>query len=164
MLSAISFHRGTPRHKLLQIYYIILISTAFHHFFTLDFHKFSRQMFVFGTIANPCSLSVAHKHVRIVYFLSFFSPFTKKTLTNFNIQGTCFGNYKGPASAENTYIFYENTHNFYKVTNNFLHSPSNFTDFPPIFVIKRVEIPRFTRVSPLPYYKDNKFSGEMQIR
>ena len=164
MLSAISFHRGTPRHKLLQIYYIILISTAFHHFFTPDFHKFSRQMFVFGTIANPCSLSVAHKHIRIVYFLSFFSPFAKKTLTIFNIQGACFGNYKGLASAENTHNFSENTNNFSFSPNIFSDSPSNFTDFPAIFGIKRVEIPRFTRVSPLPYYKDNKFSGEMQIR
>ena len=171
MLSAISFHRGTPRHKLLQIYYIILISTAFHHFFTPDFHKFSLQMFVFWTIANPCSLSVAHKHVRIVYFLSFFSPFAKKTLTNFNIHTACFVNYKGLASAENTHNFSENTHNFSENTNNFSFSPnifsdspSNFTDFPAIFGIKRVEIPRFTRVSPLPYYKDNKFSSEMQIR
>ena len=113
---------------------------------------------------KPCSFSVPKSAVHIVYFLSFFSPFTKKTLTNFNIQGTCFGNYKGLPSAENTYIFYENTHNFYKVTNNFSDSPRNFTDFPAIFDIKTVEIPRFTRVSPLPYYKDNKFSGEMQIR
>ena len=164
MLSAISYHRGTPRHKLLQIYYIILISTAFHHFFTPDFHKFSQQMFVFWTIANPCSLSVAHKHVRIVYFLSFFSPFAKKTLTNFNIHTACFVNYKGLASAENTHNFSENTNNFSFSPNIFSDSPSNFTDFPAIFGIKRVEIPRFTRVSPLPYYKDNKFSSEMQIR
>ena len=73
--------------------------------------------------------------VRIVYFLSFFSFSAEKTLTNFNIQGACFVNYKGLTSAENT-------HNFYKVTNNFYDSPRNFTDFPAIFGIKTVEIPR----------------------
>ena len=99
-----------------------------------------------------------------MYFLSFFSFYAEKTLTNFNIQGTCFVNYKGLASAENTHNFSENTNNFYKVTNNFSDSPSNFTDFSPKKGIKIVEIPRFTEVSPLPYYKDNKFPGEMQIR
>ena len=67
--------------------------------------------------------------VRIVSFLPLFSSFAEKTLTNFNIQGTCFVNYKGPVSAENTHNFSYNTNNFYKVTNNFSHSPSNFTDF-----------------------------------
>ena len=99
-----------------------------------------------------------------MYLWSFFSPFAEKTLTNFNIQGACFFNYKGPASAQNTHNFSYNTNNFYKVTNNFSDSPSNFTDFSPKNGIKIVEIPRFTEVSPLLYYKDNKFPGEMQIR
>ena len=98
------------------------------------------------------------------YFLSFFSPFAKKTLTNFNIQDACFGNYKGPASAENTHNFSYNTNNFFFSPNIFSDSPNNFTDFPAIFGIKRVEIPRSAEVSPLPYYKDNKFLSEMQIR
>ena len=102
--------------------------------------------------------------VRIVYLLSFFSPFAEKTLTNFNIQGACFVNYKVLPSPENTHNFSENTNIFYKVTNNFSDSPSNFTDFSPKNGIKIVEIPRFTEVSPLLYYKDNKFPGEMQIR
>ena len=102
--------------------------------------------------------------VRIVYFLSFFSFSAEKTLTNFNIQGTCFVNYKGLTSAENTNNFSYNTNNFSFSPNVFSDSPRNFTDFPVIFGIKTVEIPRFTRVSPLPYYKDNKFSSEMQIR
>ena len=97
-------------------------------------------------------------------FLSFFSPFPKKTLTNFNIQCTCFVNYKGHPSAENTHNFSYNTNNFSFSPNNFSDSPSNFTDFPAIFGIKRVEIPRFTEVSPLPYYKNTKFLSEMQIR
>ena len=109
-------------------------------------------------------VGVIFRAVRIVYFLSFFSPFPKKTLTNFNIHPTYFVNYKGHTSAENTYNFSYNTNNFSFSPNIFSDSPSNFTDFPAIFGIKRVEIPRFTRVSPLPYYKDNKFSGEMQIR
>ena len=83
------------------------------------------------------------------YFLSFFSPFTEKTLTNINIHDTCFVNYKGPASAENTHNFYKVTNNFSFSANIFSDSPSNFPDFPAIFGIKRVEIPRFTWVSPL---------------
>ena len=67
--------------------------------------------------------------VRIVSFLPLFSSFAENTLTNFNIQGACLVNYKGPASPENTHNFSENTNNFYKVTNNFSDSPSNFTDF-----------------------------------
>ena len=106
---------------------------------------------------NPYLFTIALTAVRIVYFLSFFSPFAEKTLTNFNIQGTCFGNYKGHASSENT-------PNFSFSPNIFSDSPSNFTDFPAIFGIKIVEIPRFAEVSPLLYYKDTKFSGEMQIR
>ena len=98
------------------------------------------------------------------YFLSFFSPFAEKTLTNFNIQSTCFVNYKGPASAENTYNFSENTNNFSFSANIFSDSPRNFTDFSAKNGIKIMEIPRFTEVSPLLYYKDNKFPGEMQIR
>ena len=98
------------------------------------------------------------------YFLSFFSPFTEKTLTNFNIHTTCFLNYKGLASAENTHNFSYNTNNFSFSANIFSDSPRNFTDFQAKNGIKIVEIPRFTEVSPLPYYKDNKFSGEMQIR
>ena len=76
------------------------------------------------------------------YFLSFFSPFPEKTLTNFNIRTTCFVNYKGPASTENTHNFSENTNNFSFSPNIFSDSPSNFPDFPAIFGIKRVEIPR----------------------
>ena len=98
------------------------------------------------------------------YFLSFFSPFAEKTLTNFNIQDTCFVNYKGPASAENTYNFSYNTNNFSFSANIFSDSPSNFTDFSAKNGIKKWRYPPFTRVSPLPYYKDNKFSSEMQIR
>ena len=98
------------------------------------------------------------------YFLSFFSPFAKKTLTNFNIHTTCFVTYKGPASAENTHNFSYNTNNFSFSPNNFSDSPSNFTDFSAKNGIKNVEIPRFTEVSPRLYYKDNKFPGEMQIR
>ena len=98
------------------------------------------------------------------YFLSFFSPFAEKTLTIFNIHPTCFANYKGPASADNTNIFYKVTNNFSFSPNIFSDSPSNFTDFLAKNGIKIVEIPRFTEVSPLPYYKDNKFSSEMQIR
>ena len=98
------------------------------------------------------------------YFLSFFSPFPKKTLTNFNIHATCFVKYKGPASAENTNNFYKVTNNFSFSANNFSDSPRNFTDFQAKNGIKTVEAPRFAEVSPLPYYKDNKFSGEMQIR
>ena len=71
-----------------------------------------------------------------------FCRFLEKTLTNINIQGACFVYYKGHTGAENTYIFH-------KVTNNFSDSPRNFTDFPAILGIKRVEIPRFTEVSPL---------------
>ena len=63
------------------------------------------------------------------YFLSFFSPFAEKTLTNFNIHTTCFVNYKGPASAENTHNFSYNTHNFSFSPNIFSDSPSNFTVF-----------------------------------
>ena len=63
------------------------------------------------------------------YFLSFFSPFAEKTLTNFNIHTACFVNYKGPASADNTHNFYKNTNNFSFSPNNFSDSPSNFTDF-----------------------------------
>ena len=63
------------------------------------------------------------------YFLSFFSPFAEKTLTNFNIQSACFVNYKGPASAENTHNFSYNTNNFSFSPNIFSDSPSNFTDF-----------------------------------
>ena len=62
-------------------------------------------------------------------FLSFFSPFTKKTLTNFNIHTTCFANYKGLASADNTHNFYKVTNNFSFSPNIFSDSPSNFTDF-----------------------------------
>ena len=98
------------------------------------------------------------------YFLSFFSPFTEKTLTNFNIQGAGFVNYKGLTSDKVTNNFYKNTNNFSFSPNNFSDSPSNFTDFSAKNGIKIVEIPRFTEVSPLPYYKDNKFPGEMQIR
>ena len=106
-----------------------------------------------------------------MYLLSFFSPFTEKTLTKFNIQGACFRKYKGLTSADNTKIFYKNTNNFYKVTNNFSFSPNNFsfsprnfTDFPAIFDIKREETPRSAEVSPLLYYKDNIFLSKMQIR
>ena len=67
--------------------------------------------------------------VRIVSFLPLFSSFAEKTLTNLNIQGTCFVNYKGPVSAENTYNFSYNTNNFTNSPNIFSHSPSNFTDF-----------------------------------
>ena len=63
------------------------------------------------------------------YFLSFFSPSTEKTLTNFNIHTACFVNYKGPASAENTHNFFENTNNFSFSPNIFSDSPSNFPDF-----------------------------------
>ena len=63
------------------------------------------------------------------YFLSFFSPFAEKTLTNFNIHTTCFVNYKGLAGAENTHNFSENTNNFSFSPNIFSDSPSNFTDF-----------------------------------
>ncbi len=89
---------------------------------------------------------------------------SKSIFTNFNIYPACFGHYKVPASAENTHNFSYNTNNFHKVTNNFSDSPRNFTDFPAIFGIKIVETPRFTEVSPRLYYKDNKFSSEMQIR
>ena len=75
------------------------------------------------------------------YFLSFFSPFAKKTLTNFNIHTTCFGNYKGPASAENTHNFYKVTNNFSFSPNNFSDSPSNFSDFPEIFGKKSGDTP-----------------------
>ena len=67
--------------------------------------------------------------VRIVSFLPLFSSFAEKTLTNFNIQGTCFINNKGPVSAENTHNFSYNTNNFSFSANNFSDSPSNFTDF-----------------------------------
>ena len=73
-------------------------------------------------------------------------------------------NYKGLTSDKVTNNFYKVTNNFSFSPNIFSDSPRNFTDFPTIFGIKRVEIPRFTEVSPLPYYKDNKFSSEMQIR
>ena len=102
--------------------------------------------------------------VRIVSFLPLFSSFAENTLTNFNIQGACFVNYKGPVSAENTHNFSYNTNNFSFSPNIFSDSPRNFTDFSAKNGIKNVEIPRFTEVSPLPYYKDNKFSSEMQIR
>ena len=82
-----------------------------------------------GNTLNPYLLTISLTAVRIVYILSFFSPFAEKTLTNFNIQGACFENYKGFASSENTPNFSENTNFFYKVTNNFSFSPSNFTDF-----------------------------------
>ena len=98
------------------------------------------------------------------YFLSFFSPFTEKTLTNFNIQGACFVNYMGPASDKVTNIFYKVTNNFTFSPNNFSDSPRSFADFQAKNGIKIVEISRFTEVSPRLYYKDNKFSGEMQIR
>ena len=98
------------------------------------------------------------------YFLSFFSPFTKKTLTNFNILCTCFVNYKGHPSAENTHNFSENTNNFSFSPNNFSDSPRNFTDFPAIFGIKKRGDTPFAEVSPRLYYKDNKFSSQMQIR
>ena len=62
-------------------------------------------------------------------YLSFFSPFAEKTLTNFNIHTTCFVKYKGPASAETTHHFSYNTNNFFFSPNNFSDSPSNFTDF-----------------------------------
>ena len=38
------------------------------------------------------SLLTTHRNK---YFLSFFSPFAEKTLTNFNILGTCFGKSQG---------------------------------------------------------------------
>ena len=79
------------------------------------------------------------------YFLSFFSPFTEKTLTNFNIHTTCFGNYKGPASPENTHNFSYNTNNFSFSPNIFSDSPSNFTDFPTIFGIKKWRYPDLPR-------------------
>ena len=75
------------------------------------------------------------------YFLSFFSPFTKKTLTNFNIQGSCFANYMGHPSADNTYNFSYNTNNFSFSPNNFSDSPRNFSDFPAIFGIKKWRYP-----------------------
>ena len=74
-------------------------------------------------------VGVIFRAVRIVYFLSFFSFSAKKTLTNFNIQGACFVNYKGPASAENTHNFSNVPNNFSDSPNNFSYSPSNFTDF-----------------------------------
>ena len=80
-----------------------------------------------------------------MYSLSFFSPSTEKTLTNFNIHTACFVNYKGPASAENTNNFYKVTNNFSFSANIFSDSPSNFSDFPAIFGIKNVEIPRSPR-------------------
>ena len=95
--------------------------------------------------SKPYSFSVPKSAVPIVYFLSFFSPFTKKTLTNFNIHTTCFANYKGLPSAENTHNFYKVTNNFSFSANIFSDSPSNFTDFPTIFNIKTVEIPRLPR-------------------
>ena len=64
--------------------------------------------------------------------MSFFSPFTEKTLTNFNIQGAGFVNYKGHPSAENTHNFSYNTNIFSFSPNNFSDLPSNFTDFPAI--------------------------------
>ena len=67
--------------------------------------------------------------VRIVSFLPLFSSFAEKTLTNFNIQGTCFVNYKGHPSAENTHNFSYNTNNFSFSPNIFSDSPSNFTVF-----------------------------------
>ena len=70
----------------------------------------------------------------------------------------------GPASSENTYNFSYNTNNFSFSPNIFSDSPSNFTDFLAKNGIKTVETPRFTEVSPLPYYKDNKFWSVMQIR
>ena len=79
------------------------------------------------------------------YFLSFFSPFPKKTLTNFNIHTTCFANYKGPASAENTHNFHKVTNNFSFSANIFSDSPRNFTDFSAKNGIKIVEIPRLPR-------------------
>ena len=79
------------------------------------------------------------------YFLSFFSPFAEKTLTNFNILPTCFVNYKGPASAENTNNFYKVTNNFSFSANIFSDSPRNFTDFSAKNGIKIVEIPRLPR-------------------
>ena len=75
------------------------------------------------------------------YFLSFFSPFTGKTLTNFNIHTTCFGIYMGPASAENTHNFSENTNNFSFSPNIFSDSPSNFSDFPANFGKKSGDTP-----------------------
>jgi hypothetical protein len=95
--------------------------------------------------------------VRFVSFLLLVSFFTEKTLTIFNIQDTYFVNYNRLSSAKVT-------NNFYKVTNNFSDSPRDFFDLSSKNGIKTVEIPRFTRVSPLLYYKDNKFSSEMQIR
>ena len=62
-------------------------------------------------------------------YLSFFSPFAEKTLTNFNIHTTCFVNYKGHPSADNTNNFYKVTNNFFYSPNIFSDSPSNFTDF-----------------------------------
>ena len=70
----------------------------------------------------------------------------------------------GHPSDENTHNFSYNTNNFSFSPNIFSASPSNFTKFSAKNGIKNVEIPRFTEVSPLPYYKDNKFSSEMQIR
>ena len=90
------------------------------------------------------------------YFLSFFSPFPKNTLTNFNIHTTCFVNYKGPASAENTHNFSFSPNNFSDLPSNFSYSPSNFTDFQAKNGIKTVETPRFTEESPRLYYKDTK--------
>ena len=78
-------------------------------------------------------------------FLSFFSPFAEKALTNFNILCTCFVNYKGPASAENTHNFSYNTNNFSFSPNIFSDSPSNFSDFPTIFGIKKWRYPELPR-------------------
>ena len=62
-------------------------------------------------------------------YLSFFTASIEKSLTNFNIHPTCFVNYKGPASAENTHNFSYNTNNFPFSPNIFSDSPSNFTGF-----------------------------------
>ena len=78
---------------------------------------------------NPYLFAISLTAVRIVYFLSFFSPFAEKTLTNFNIQGAGFVNYKGLTSDKVTNNFYKNTNNFSFSPNNFSDSPSNFTDF-----------------------------------
>ena len=78
------------------------------------------------------------------YFLSFFSFYAEKTLTNINIHATCFANYMGPASAENTNNFSYNTNNFSFSPNNFSDSPSNFPDFPAIFGIKKWRYPDFS--------------------
>ena len=79
------------------------------------------------------------------YFLSFFSPFPEKTLTNFNIHLTRFVNYKGHPSAENTHNFSYNTNNFSFSPNIFSDSPRNFTDFPAIFGIKKWRYPELPR-------------------